>query len=74
MHEDDPPLIRWHAITYYRTESGTLEVEHDMEEFWELHDLTELGPHWDTIEKIEVFRVNHITDQKLTVERSKQRL
>jgi hypothetical protein len=37
-----------------------------------LHDLVELGPHWDTIEGIEVFRVNHSTDEKLTVERSKQ--
>jgi hypothetical protein len=70
MHEDGPPLILWHAITYYRTENGTVEIEHDLEELWELHNLIELGPHWDTIEKIEVFRVNHITDEKLTVERS----
>jgi hypothetical protein len=67
---DEPPLIRWHAIAYYRTENGTLEVEQDMEELSELDSLIELGPHEDTIEKIEVFRVNHITDEKLTVERS----
>ena len=49
-----------------------LLVEHDFEELAELHNRIELGPHWDTIEKIEVFRVNHITATALTVEQSKR--
>lgn len=55
---DDGRLIRWHAVVHYRTENGTSEVEHDVEELAELHDLIELGPHWDTIARIEVLRVN----------------
>jgi hypothetical protein len=71
LPNDSPPRIRWHAVTYYRTEKGTVPVEHDLEEVAELHDLIELGPHWDTIEKIEVFRINHITAEDLTVERAR---
>ena len=54
-------LIRWYAVAYYRTGNGTVDVHHDLEEIAELHTLIERGPHWDTIEKIEVFRVNHNT-------------
>ena len=68
----EPPLRRWHTVVHYRADDGTVDVEHELQELYELHDLVELGPHWDTIEKIEVFRVNHSTDEKLTVERSKQ--
>jgi hypothetical protein len=66
------PPIRWHAVAYYRTTEGTVDVHHDLEELYELHDLVELGPHWDTIERIEVARVNHCTDENLTVEQSKK--
>jgi hypothetical protein len=48
---DDERLIRWHAVVHYRTENGAPEVEHDLEELGELHDLIELGPHWDTIQR-----------------------
>ena len=64
------PEIRWHAVAYYRYEKGTVDIHHDLEELFELHDLIEHGPHWDTIEKIEIARVNHDTDEKLTVEQS----
>lgn len=64
-------MIRWHAIAYYRTEqSGTIDVHHDLEELAELHDLIEHGPHWDTIERIEIVRLNHVTAEDLTVEQS----
>jgi len=63
-------LRRWHAIAHYRTDNGTLDVHHDLEELAELHDLIEKGPHWDTIAKIEVFRVDHVTAEDLTVEAS----
>ena len=70
MMSDDELLIRWHAVVHYRTENGTLDVEHDLEELGELHDLIELGPHWDTIARIEVARVNHCTATDLTVEQA----
>jgi hypothetical protein len=64
-HDGDSPFFRWYAIVYYRTDSGTLTCEHDLEEIADLHDLIELGRHWDTIENVELLRVNHITDEKL---------
>ena len=70
MQDDGPPLIRWRAVEHYRTETGTVYAEHHLEELEELHDYIDLGPHWDTIEKIEVFRINHVSDEKLTVERA----
>jgi hypothetical protein len=65
----DQPLIRY-ATTFYRTEKGTQDVHQDLEEIVDLHDLVERGYHWDTIEKIEVVRVNHCTDPNLTIEQS----
>lgn len=67
---DELPLIRWHAVAYYRTANGQLDVHHDLEELAELHDRIERGPHWDTVERIEVFRVNHNTAADLTVEQA----
>jgi hypothetical protein len=42
-----------------------------MEELAELHDLIEHGPHWDTIVRIEIVRVNHIYPD-LTFEQAKK--
>jgi hypothetical protein len=39
----------------------------------DLHDIVEAGPHWDTVLKIEIFRINHLEGTFLTVE-SSQRL
>jgi hypothetical protein len=69
----EEPLIRWHAAVTYRTDSsGPVDVHHELEELEELHHLVERGPHWDTIEKIEIVRVNHNTAPDLTVERAKE--
>jgi hypothetical protein len=48
---DNLRQIRCHAVVHYR-ENGAPDVEHDLEELGELHDLIEHGPHWDTIERI----------------------
>jgi hypothetical protein len=40
--DTDPPLIRWHAVAYYRTANGSLDVHFDLEEL-------ERGPHWDVV-------------------------
>jgi hypothetical protein len=63
-------LIRWQAVIYYRTANGTVDVTHDLSEIADLHDLVEHGPHWDTVVKIEVVRINHSDSETLTVEQS----
>jgi hypothetical protein len=59
---------RWHAVIRYRGDVGSIGTEYFLVEIADLHDLVEHGPHWDTIEKIEVYRINHCTDPTLTVE------
>lgn len=51
-------MKRWLATVIYRTDEGRSSVFHEMEELTELHALVERGPHWDTIEKIEIVRIN----------------
>jgi hypothetical protein len=65
-----PNEASWHSAVFYRTASGTLGIVHELSEFADLHDLVERGPHWDTIEKIEIVRINHVTDVALTVEQA----
>ncbi len=64
--------MRWQATVYYRTEHGTADVVHEMRELADIHDLVERGPHWDTIEKIEITRINHCTSVSLTVEQAER--
>lgn len=65
-------MNRWLATIYYRTDDGFTEVEHDLEEIADLDPLVELGPHWDTIDKIVIERVNHNTGKRLTVEQAEK--
>ena len=62
----------WRTVVYYRSDDGIVKIEHDLEELHELHRLVKSGPHWDTIAKIKVFRVDHVTVPNLTVERSEE--
>jgi hypothetical protein len=62
-----PP--RWHVALVYRTRSGLLEIEHDIEELFELDDLVEHGPHWDTLTVARI-TLNRPTYRGLTVEES----
>lgn len=59
---------RWKAIVHYRSDTGLVDVEHLLEELDELAEYVEAGPHWDTIERIEIVRINHCTDPDLTIE------
>lgn len=65
---------RWLATVIYRTEGDIagIGIEHDLAEIGELDALVENGPHWDTIEKIEIVRVNHVDSAKLTVEQARE--
>jgi hypothetical protein len=60
-------VAQWHAIAKYRTDAGTLDVEMYLEEIGDLHDRIERGAHWDTIELIEIRRINHIDGPTLTL-------
>ena len=65
-------IARWKAVVYYRSELGLVDVEHRLVEIKELHGFVEKGPHWDTIEKIEITRINHIDGEELTVEEARK--
>lgn len=58
---------RWHATIYYRSETGGVDVEHDIEELEELHDIVERGPDWHAIDKIVVTLARPVFDA-MTIE------
>ena len=59
--------VRWTATVYYRAAGALIDVEHDLEELDELQSLVECGPHWDTIDRIEIVRSDG-RERELTVE------
>ena len=61
---------RWRATVHYRTDSGLVDVEHWLEEIGDIDELIERGPHWDTVARIEIERVNHCDSPTLTVEQA----
>ena len=63
---------RWHAVVSYRTGFDPLTVEMFLRELEDLHDQIELGPHWDTVELIEIRRINHTNSAKLTLEQAEE--
>ncbi len=67
------PIGRWRATVFYRTMQGTVDVEHFLKELGDLHDRIEDGPHFDTVERIVIERINHTENPKLTVEEAEKR-
>jgi len=63
---------RWRAVIWYRATCGLVDVEYWLAELTDLHDRIESGPHFDTVEKIDVVRVNHIDNPGLTIEQAEQ--
>ena len=62
---------RWHAVVQYRRAVETpMRVEIYLEEIGDIHDHIERGPHWDTVEIVEIRRINHIESPSLTVEQA----
>lgn len=48
-------MKRWKAVVFYRSSiSGAVDIEYDIEELHELHEIIERGFDWNTIERIEV--------------------
>ncbi|MBO6755777.1 MAG: hypothetical protein JJ902_05590 [Roseibium sp.] len=64
--------MRWKATIYYRTDNGTIDIRHILDELADIHEYVERGPHWDTIERVVIERINHITNQSLTVEQAER--
>lgn len=58
--------MRWTATVTYSTDTGPNPVVFDFMELYELHDLVEKGPHWDTIVDISIKKNSR--DPFLTVE------
>jgi hypothetical protein len=65
-------LARWHATVTYRHDTGPVDVPILLREIRDLHRWIEKGPHWDTIEKIQILRVNHIDSPTLTKEQGEK--
>jgi hypothetical protein len=62
---------RWHAVVQYRTGVETpMNVDIYLEEIGDIHDHIEHGPHWDTVEIVEIRRINHIASPYLTLEQA----
>ncbi len=64
-------MPRWKAVVYYRYDAGLVDVDHDLDELGDIHDLVEAGPHWDTIDRIEIRRAE-LLEGPLTVEAAEQ--
>jgi len=60
-------MIRWSATVYYRSDMGLIDVDHEIEELEDLHQLVESGPDWNTVQKIEIVRIGNLTPN-LTIE------
>ena len=56
----------------YRTGAKPHVVELPLEEIEDLHMVIERGPHWDTVELIEIRRVNHINSPTLTLSQAEE--
>ena len=61
------PTPRWLAVIVYRSNEGPSFASHDLDEIEDLHDIVERGPHWDTVERIEIVRAGAWT---LTLEQA----
>lgn len=62
-------MKRWKATCYYRTDAGLIDIEHTFEEIEDLAGLVERGPHWGTLDRIEI-RLARGASPGLTVEKA----
>ena len=53
-------VARWHVVLHYRTDAGLLDDEAHFAEIADIHHWIERGPHFDTIVKVEITRVNPV--------------
>jgi hypothetical protein len=62
--------ITWQATVLYQTDTGLVDVTHDLDEIYDLGDLIEQGPHFDTVSQIVITRIGHVEDPAMTVEQA----
>lgn len=65
--EEKPP--RWIANINYRFDNGTRGVLIGFEEFPDLGEVIEQGPHWDSVVSINIERLRD-ADETMTVEKA----
>lgn len=59
---------RWKAVVNYRSNTGIIDVHHDIEEIEDLQDIVERGPDWNTIRDITI-TLNE--GREMTIEQSR---
>jgi hypothetical protein len=64
--------LRWIATVDYLIDAGVLQEEFRVEELFELHDLIERGPDWNTIEKITIELNPRRSGGRVTVEEARE--
>jgi len=64
-------MFRWQATVFYRSELGTTDVVHYLEEMDELEMLVERGPNFYTIDRIEIVAAQSPYPE-LTLEQAEQ--
>ena len=56
-------VSRWQMnVTYQGGDAGPIVVEYDIEELFEIHDLIERGPDWNTVMNVNI-KVNRKSDE-----------
>jgi hypothetical protein len=43
------PRFRWHVAIQYRTDTGIIDIDYDIEELDQLPSLVERGPDWNCL-------------------------
>tara|TARA_R110002020_G_scaffold150003_4_gene326523 strand:+ start:137 stop:310 length:174 start_codon:yes stop_codon:yes gene_type:complete len=55
-------VSRWQmSVTYRGADAGPIVVEYDIEELFEIHDLIERGPDWNTVMNVDI-KLNRRSD------------
>lgn len=47
-------ILRWKVVATYRSEAGPIDVTHEVEELFEVHNLIERGPDWNALASIRI--------------------
>lgn len=64
--------LKWAVVVVYRSDKlGKIDVHHTLKELFELHDIIEKGPHFDTILEIKIHRYHPFVPE-LSLEKAKQ--
>jgi len=58
---------RWRVKAWYRTDAGLVDVDHEIMELEDLHDLIERGPNWYGLDHIRI-DLNVPDEQKMTIQ------